>query len=210
MHDRGTRARTSAVGAALSGPEACPPQRQPNRQRLPTNQSTTSRGRLQGAGSNAGKDESLFLSQDEDEPMDMGTETHSEHDGNFDGFESEDFEAGRFDSIEPQVVVPAPTGGTEASGSLPTGASTTWAPRPRRPRVAEGVVDVFPREVWRGLTSLTYKRKYQTMLDENGERVLGTVLAERRRQEGVYATLAGAPLPDIQMRDVESNGGDEE
>ena len=69
---------------------------------------------------------------------------------------------------------------------------------------------MFPREVWRGLTSLTYKRKYQTFLDENGERVLGTVLTERARQEGVYEALARAPLPDIQMRDVESNGGDEE
>ena len=209
VHDRNTRARTSVVRTALSGLETCSSQRQSNRQKLLTNQSTTSRERLQGAGFNVDKNESLFLSQDENEPMDMGTETHFEHDGNFDGFESKDFETERFDSIESQVVVFASTGRTEVSSFRFTKTSTIWVSKPRRSRVAERIVNVFSKKVWKELTSLIYKRKYQTFLDENEKRMLRTVLIEKIRQEKMYETLTKTSLPDIQMRNVESNDENE-
>ena len=209
VHDRDTRARINVVRAALSNFEACSSQRQSNRQRLLINQSTTSRGRLQRIDFNVDKDESLFLSQNENESMNMSTETHSEHDDNFDDFESENFEVERFDSIESQIVVLASTERTEVSNSRLTEASTIWVSKSRRSRVAERIVDVFPRKVWRELTSLIYKRKYATMLNENEKRVLRTVLTKKIKQKEMYETLTRTSLSNIQMRDVESNDENE-
>ena len=209
VHDRSTRARINVVRTTLSNFEACSSQRQSNRQRLFINQSTTSRERLQKIDFNVDKNESLFLSQNENESMNMSTKTHFEHDDNFDDFESENFEVERFDSIESQVVVFASIERTEVSSSRPTEASTIWVSRSRRPRVAEEIVDVFPKEVWKKLTSLIYKRKYQTMLNENEEKVLKTVLTKKIKQKEMYETLTKASLSNIQMRDVESNDENE-
>ena len=105
VHDRNTRTRINVVKTTLSNFETCFSQRQSNRQKLFINQSTTSRERLQKIDFNVDKDESLFLSQNENEFMNMNTETHFEHDDNFDDFEFENFEIERFDFIEFQIVV---------------------------------------------------------------------------------------------------------
>ena len=209
VHDRDTRARINVVRTTLSNFETCFSQRQSNRQKLFINQFTTSRERLQKIDFNVDKNESLFLSQNENESMNMSTETHSEHDDNFDDFEFENFEVERFDSIESQVVVLASIERTEISNSRSTEASTIWISRSRRLRVAEKIVDVFSRKVWRELTSLIYKRKYATMLNENEEKMLKIVLTKRIRQKKMYETLTRASFSNIQMRNVESNDEDE-
>ena len=209
VHDRDTRARINVVKTTLSNFETCFSQRQSNRQRLLINQFTTSRERLQKIDFNVDKNESLFLSQNENESMNMNTETHSEHDDNFDDFEFENFEIERFDSIESQVVVFASIEETKVSSSRFTKASTIWVSRSRRSRVAERIVDVFFKEIWRKLTFLIYKRKYQTMLNENEKRVLKTVLTKKIKQKKMYETLMRASLSNIQMRNVESNDENE-
>ena len=209
VHDKNTRARISVVRATLSNFETCFSQRQSNRQRLLINQFTTSRERLQKIDFNVDKNESLFLSQNENESMNMNTKTHSEHDDNFDDFESENFEIERFDSIEFQIVVFASIEETEVSNFRSTKASTIWVSRSRRLRVAERIVNVFSKEVWKELTSLIYKRKYATMLNENEKRVLRTVLTKKIKQKEMYETLTRTSLSNIQMRDVESNDENE-
>ena len=209
VHDRSTRARINVVRTTLSNFEACSSQRQSNRQRLFINQSTTSRERLQKIDFNVDKNESLFLSQNENESMNMSTKTHSEHDDNFVDFEFENFEVERFDSIESQIVVFASIEETEVSNFRSTKAFTIWVSRSRRSRVAEKIVNVFSREVWRELTSLIYKRKYQTMLNENEEKMLRIVLTKKIRQKEMYETLTRTSLSNIQMRNVESNDENE-
>ena len=124
VHDRDTRTRINVVKTTLSNFEACFSQRQSNRQKLFINQFTTSRERLQKIDFNVDKNESLFLSQNENESMNMSTETHFEHDDNFDDFEFENFEIERFDFIESQVVVFASIEKTEISNSRSTKAFT--------------------------------------------------------------------------------------
>ena len=209
VHDRDTRTRINVVKTTLSNFEACFSQRQSNRQKLFINQFTTSRERLQKIDFNVDKNESLFLSQNENESMNMSTETHFEHDDNFDDFEFENFEIERFDFIESQVVVFASIEKTEISNSRSTKAFTIWISKSRRLRVAEKIVDVFSKKVWRKLTSLIYKRKYQTMLNENEKKVLKTVLTKKIKEKRMYETLTKTSFSNIQMRNVESNDENE-
>ena len=209
VHDRDTRARINVVKTTLSNFETCFSQRQSNRQRLFINQSTTSRERLQKIDFNVDKNESLFLSQNENEFMNMSTKIHFEHDDNFDDFEFENFEIERFDSIESQVVVFASIERTEVSNFRSTKAFTIWISRSRRSRVAKKIVNVFFRKVWREFISLIYKRKYQTMLNENEKKVLKIVLTKKIKQKKMYETLMRTSFSNIQMRNVESNDENE-
>ena len=209
VHDRNTRARINVVKTTLSNFETCFSQRQSNRQRLFINQFTTSRERLQKVDFNVDKNESLFLFQNENEFMNMSTKTHSEHDDNFDDFEFENFEVERFDFIESQIVVFASIEKTEISNFRSTEASTIWVSRSRRFRVAKKIVNVFSREVWREFISLIYKRKYQTMLNENEKKMLKIVLTKRIKQKKMYETLTKTSFSNIQMKNVESNDENE-
>ena len=209
VHDKNTRTRINAVKTTLSSFETCSSQRQSNRQKLFINQFTTNRERLQRVDSNVDKNESLFLSQNENELMNMSTETHSEHDDNFDDFESDDFEIERFDSIESQIVVFASIEKTEISSSRFTKASIIWISRSRRLRVAKKIVNVFSKEIWKEFTSLIYKKKYQTILNENEKRILKTVLTKKIKQKRMYQTLTRTSLPNIQIKNVESNDENE-
>ena len=209
VHDRSTRARINVVKTTLSNFEACFSQRQSNRQKLFINQFTTSRERLQKIDFNVDKNESLFLSQNENEFMNMNTKTHFEHDDNFDDFEFENFEIERFDFIEFQVVVFASIEKTEISSFRFTETFTIWVSKSRRLRVAERIVNVFSKKVWREFTFLIYKRKYQTMLNENEKKMLRTVLTKKIKQKEMYETLTRASFSNIQMRNVESNDENE-
>ena len=124
VHNKSTRTRINVVKTTLSNLKTCFSQRQSNRQKLLINQFTTSRERLQKINFNVDKNESLFLSQNENEFMNMNTKTHFEHDDNFDDFESENFEVERFDFIESQIVVFASIEETEVSNFRFTKAST--------------------------------------------------------------------------------------
>ena len=209
VHDRDTRTHINVVRTTLSNFETCFSQRQSNRQKLFINQFTTSRERLQKIDFNVDKNESLFLSQNENEFMNMNTKTHFEHDDNFDDFEFENFEIERFDFIESQIVIFVLIEKTEVSNFRFTKAFTIWISKSRRSRVAEKIVDVFSREVWREFIFLIYKRKYQTMLNENEKKVLKIVLTKKIKQKKVYETLTRTSFSNIQMRNVESNDENE-
>ena len=209
VHNKSTRTRINVVKTTLSNLKTCFSQRQSNRQKLLINQFTTSRERLQKINFNVDKNESLFLSQNENEFMNMNTKTHFEHDDNFDDFESENFEVERFDFIESQIVVFASIEETEVSNFRFTKASTIWISRSRRSRVAKRIVNVFSREIWKEFTSLIYKRKYATMLNKNEKRMLKIMLTKRIKQKKMYETLTKTSFSNIQMRNVESNDEDE-